>query len=282
VSTAVETVKNPAGKTTTGKRGVQPLRAGQGHSFLWRRLHSLSGIIPIGAFLMEHFVSNAAATNGPHAYAEQVKFLTSLPFVTVLEFVGIWLPLAYHAGYGIYIWLRATPDLKSYPETSNWLYSLQRWTGIFALLYIIQHVWLLRFSGTHLMYEPGAAFAKVQAELMSPFKLVWYTLGILSACWHFGYGIFLFCSKWGIVTGARARRWLMIVSVLVFLGMSGLGFASLASFLKSDYSKGANGQYIQDSLRDPEKAKAIEAGTDPISQENEKLHQHPEQTQPQQ
>jgi succinate dehydrogenase / fumarate reductase, cytochrome b subunit len=33
-------------------RGVQPLRAGQGNSFLWRKLHSLSGIIPIGAFLV--------------------------------------------------------------------------------------------------------------------------------------------------------------------------------------------------------------------------------------
>jgi len=32
--------------------GVAPLRAGQGYSFLLRRLHSLSGIVPIGAFLV--------------------------------------------------------------------------------------------------------------------------------------------------------------------------------------------------------------------------------------
>ena len=80
---------------TTVKRGVPPLRAGQGHSFFWRRLHSLSGIIPVGAFLLEHFVSNAFATNGPQAYAAQVKFLTGLPFVPVLETVGIYIPLLY-------------------------------------------------------------------------------------------------------------------------------------------------------------------------------------------
>ena len=47
------------------RRGVQPLRAGQGYSFIWRRLHSLSGIIPIGAFLLEHILSNIQALKGP-------------------------------------------------------------------------------------------------------------------------------------------------------------------------------------------------------------------------
>ena len=40
------------------KPGVAPLRAGEGNSFLLRRLHSLTGIVPIGAFLLEHFISN--------------------------------------------------------------------------------------------------------------------------------------------------------------------------------------------------------------------------------
>src|SRR5919109_3691976 len=84
--------------------GVPPLRAGEGRSFLWRRLHSLSGIIPVGAFLTEHFISNAFATNGPHAYADQVKFLTGLPFVLVIEIFFIYIPILYHAIYGFYIW----------------------------------------------------------------------------------------------------------------------------------------------------------------------------------
>ena len=75
------------------KTGVAPLRAGKGTSFLLRRLHSLSGIVPIGLFLIEHFVSNAFATNGPEAYTQQVKLLSSFPFVVGLELVGIWLPI---------------------------------------------------------------------------------------------------------------------------------------------------------------------------------------------
>src|ERR1700680_3153964 len=101
--------------TTTIKRGVPPLKAGQGHSFFWRRLHSLSGIVPVGAFLLEHFVSNAFATRGPLAYGDQVKFLTGLPFVPVLEIFGIYIPLLYHALYGFYIWFRGQTNVANYP-----------------------------------------------------------------------------------------------------------------------------------------------------------------------
>src|SRR6201981_2680592 len=83
-------------------RGVAPLRAGEGYSFLLRRLHSLSGIVPVGLFLIEHFISNAFATKGPQAYTKQVELLTSFPFVVALELFGIWLPILFHAGYGFY------------------------------------------------------------------------------------------------------------------------------------------------------------------------------------
>ncbi len=61
-------------------------------TFFWRKLHSLLGIVPIGAFLLEHLLSNFEALKGPVAYGEQVKFLNSLPLVRVLEWVFIFLP----------------------------------------------------------------------------------------------------------------------------------------------------------------------------------------------
>src|ERR1700720_3214957 len=90
----------------TTARGVPPLRAGEGHSFLLRKLHSLTGIVPIGAFLVEHIISNFEAIHGPLAYAQQVKFLNGLPLVRVLEWAFIFLPLAFHAGYGVFIAFR--------------------------------------------------------------------------------------------------------------------------------------------------------------------------------
>ena len=149
-------------------RGVQPLRAGEGNSFLWRKLHSLSGIVPIGAFLVEHIVSNFETMNGPLAYAQQVKFLNGLPLVRVLEWGLIFIPLAFHALYGVWIALRGRVNVNVYPWAGNWAYVMQRVTGIIAFVYIVQHVWRQRFAGVQLPEHPGAAFHKVQVELANP------------------------------------------------------------------------------------------------------------------
>ena len=83
MATTAPPVPTAASPSRGLKGGVQPLRAGQGNSYLLHKLHSLSGIIPIGAFLVEHIISNFETWNGPLAYAQQVKFLNALPLVRV-------------------------------------------------------------------------------------------------------------------------------------------------------------------------------------------------------
>ncbi len=211
--------------------GVAPLRAGQGHEFLMRRLHSLSGIVPVGAFLLEHILfSNAFGMQGPAAYAKQVRFLGSLPLVFLLEAFGIWLPILFHALYGIYIWYRASPNLLTYRFAGNWFYSVQRWTGIIAFAYILWHTYTMRFAGIDLHLYPGAAFGKVQAELYVAGKAAFYIVGLLAASWHFAYGVWLFAVKWGFVTGERARKRTFIACFGLFLLISGVGLGSIYSF----------------------------------------------------
>jgi succinate dehydrogenase / fumarate reductase cytochrome b subunit len=225
-----------ASASTVVRKGVPPLRAGQGNSFLLRRLHSLSGIIPVGAFLVEHFVSNAFATNGPHAYAEQVKFLTGLPFAEALEWVGIYIPLLYHAIYGFYIWFRGEGNVTEYPWTGNWMYTAQRWTGLIAFAYIGWHVYTMRILGPHLFGTtngvPGyfLAFGKVQGEVIVRWAFLFYVVGIVAASWHFAYGIWLFCAKWGIAVGEQARRRLGFVCVAIALIFMFAGFFTLWAF----------------------------------------------------
>ena len=188
------------------KGGVRPLRAGEGHSFFWRKMHSLSGIIPIGAFLIEHIISNFETWNGPLAYAQQVKFLNALPLVRVLEWVFIFIPILFHGIYGLVIAFKGRVNVNVYPWAGNWGYLTQRITGIIAFLYIIQHVWRQRFSGVMLPEHPGASFAKVQHELANPVMLAIYVIAMIATCWHFAYGIWLFAAKWGITPGDRARK----------------------------------------------------------------------------
>jgi succinate dehydrogenase cytochrome b subunit len=220
------------------ERGVAPLRAGQGHSFLLRRLHSLSGIVPVGLFLIEHFVSNAFATNGPEAYNKQVAFLSSFPFVVGLELFGIWLPILYHALYGFYIWYRADSNVAEYPWTGNWMYTAQRWTGGIAFFYMIWHTWHLRFTGVQLLSHPEASFAKVQMEFQSPWAVAFYAIGIVCASWHFAYGLWLFAAKWGITSGDGARRRFGYVCAVIGLVFVLVGGASMYSFLRAPVPTG--------------------------------------------
>ena len=179
--------------------GVQSLRAGEGNSFLLRRLHSLSGIIPIGAFLLEHFISNSEAMKGAVAYNEQVKFLTGLPFVAVLEWGFIFLPLLYHALYGFYI---------------------------------CYHLYYMRFSGVHLMGGGyNAAFWKVQHEFQNPWAVAAYVIGITAASWHFSYGVWLFCAKWGITVGEQARKRLGYICLGLAVALVAIGLVTIRAFI---------------------------------------------------
>jgi succinate dehydrogenase / fumarate reductase cytochrome b subunit len=210
---------------------VAPLRAGQGYSFWLRRLHSLSGIVPVGAFLFEHIlISNASAIGGPAAYARQVRFLASLPLVPILELFGIWLPILFHALYGFYIWYRGETNVGEYPWTGNWMYTVQRWTGGIAFAYILWHTWTMRFTGIDLHEYPGASFGKVQGEVFQTPLFLFYVVGLIAASWHFAYGIWLFCAKWGIVSGENARKRFLVLCLAFFFVLIGAGLASLTSF----------------------------------------------------
>ena len=213
------------------RQGVAPLRAGQGVSFVLRRLHSLTGIIPVGAFLFEHIlISNATGISGPSAYARQVYFLANLPLVFFLELFGIWLPIAYHALYGFYIWYRGDGNTASYPWTGNWMYTMQRWTGGIAFVYIVWHTYTMRFTGVDLHDDPTKSFGKVAFEVHNPWLMAFYIIGLIAASWHFAYGIWLFCAKWGIVSGDKAQKRLLRLCLAFFVLLSVVGLASLYTF----------------------------------------------------
>ena len=214
------------------RAGVPPLRAGQGTSFVLRRLHSLSGIVPVGAFLVEHFLSNAFATNGPQAYGNQVKFLTGLPFTHLLEIFGIYIPLLYHALYGFYVWYRGESNLAEYPWIGNRMYTAQRWTGAVAFAYILYHTWEMRFTGVSLFENPAASFGKVQRSFENPWVVAFYVVGVVAASWHFAYGLWLFAAKWGLTVGERSRRHFGVVCFGIAVLFISVGLYTVRSFFQ--------------------------------------------------
>lgn len=188
-------------------------------SFFWRKLHSLSGIFPIGAFLAEHFWSNSYALVSVAKYNQASRELQTIPWKVFVEAGFIWLPILFHGGYGLYVWWRGESNLSDYPWLGNWMYTLQRWTGLITLAFVGWHVYTERFL-TH----GKSTFADVEKALANPFYLGFYLLGVLAASFHLGAGIWNFLCKWGFAATARSQRAAGVLGTVVgiIFGVAGL------------------------------------------------------------
>jgi succinate dehydrogenase / fumarate reductase cytochrome b subunit len=181
-------------------------------TFLFRKLHQLTGIIPLGVFLLEHFYTNSKAMTGPGDFNNAVRDLQSIPYIIFVETLGIFVPLIYHAVYGIFITWEARPNNLAYPYPRNWFYTIQRLTGMILFLFITFHVLNFRFGlipglNTYSVAEhPNMAFGIVSREFANPIIFAVYVVGIVSTVWHLANGLWLFAVDWGVVIGARAQR----------------------------------------------------------------------------
>lgn len=199
------------------------------HHFLLSRLHSLAGIVPLGAFLIEHFYSNAVALLGASAYDRQVATLQGIPLVWVLEIVFILIPLLYHAGYGIYLATLSRNNTRDYGYASNRRFLLQRVSGIVTLLFVLYHVWSFRLKSA--FFGTDVSFDAVSGHLSHAWIFTFYVLGILSTTFHFTNGLWSGLITWGITTGPRAQQISGKVSLLLFVLLSLVGLASLIAFV---------------------------------------------------
>jgi len=180
-------------------------------SFLLRRLHSLSGIFPVGFFLVSHLWTNAKALKGQPAFDRAVADINHLPFLPLLEIFGIFLPLAFHALYGVKLAFDGRVNVVRYPYSRNVLYTLQRGTGLVAFAFIGWHLWEFRIQKLLGKMSAEAFYPTLEAHLSStyhgfPVLAVVYLVGIAASVVHFANGLFTFSFSWGICITRRSQR----------------------------------------------------------------------------
>lgn len=199
--------------------------------FLLRRLHSLTGIVPIGAFLLEHFYTNAKAQYGAEAFNQAERDLWGIPYLWLAEIFLIALPILFHGIYGFFITyegntFRPAPGYQV--RYRNAAYLLQRVTGVVVFVFIGYHVWHTRLQWALGGPEPDYGYMKAY---FTPGGIkVFYVVGILCACYHFANGLFNFAYTWGITVSARSQERMAAASVVVFLAMSAVGIHILFAF----------------------------------------------------
>lgn len=198
--------------------------------FLLRRLHSLLGIIPIGLFLVQHLIINHFATQGVEAFNTASHFMASLPFVIFLEIFVIYLPIMFHAFYGVYIAFTSRNNVGKYSYMRNVLFKAQRYTGVFLVVFIAWHVFETRFQ-VAIGNAAEADFNMMANILDNPWMFAFYVVGVLAATFHFANGLWSFLVTWGITQSEKAQRYSTYFTLLVFIVLSTIGIRALLAFV---------------------------------------------------
>jgi len=221
-------------------------RATGGSSHFWiRRLHSLSGIIPIGVFLAFHLSINATMALARNGAAFQfavdgIHLMDRLGILKLVEIVGIFIPLAFHAVVGVLIWLSGRQNVLAYRYWANFRYTLQRWTGLITLAFILFHLWHMHWLGA--WWPPGgqnfdadfAPYTAARAIQANAWLVPIYAVGVLAAVFHFCNGIWAFLIVWGIAITRPAQARVGYVCTAIGLGLATLGMASLLRLARAD------------------------------------------------
>jgi succinate dehydrogenase / fumarate reductase cytochrome b subunit len=230
------------------------------HHFLLRRLHSLTGIMPIGMFLLTHLTTNSSIMWGlldskkhelGHAgvatFQHEVNFIHSLPFLLLIEVFGLWLPIAFHSVLGVYYATTGKGNTGAYRYGGNRRYALQRISGYVGVLFIFYHVATLRWGWTFLVpggtkwsaeYAASTMAAALQGStdgftIAGLVVAAFYMLGVSLLVFHLANGLWTAAITWGLTISARAqRRWGFVcaglgAALMLAAWSAVIGFATL-------------------------------------------------------
>ncbi|WP_164216868.1 succinate dehydrogenase cytochrome b558 subunit [Virgibacillus sp. YIM 98842] len=196
--------------------------------FFGRRLHSLLGVVPIGIFLTQHLLVNHFAVYGEESFNQAAGFMAGLPFVLLLEIFVIYLPILFHAILGVYIVFVARNNTRNYGYFRNWMFYLQRITGIITLVFIAWHVFETRVQIA--LGNAELDYSLMEGILTSPIMFWFYVIGVLSAVFHFANGLWSFFVTWGITQTPKSQKIATYATILIFLGLSFIGMRTLITF----------------------------------------------------
>lgn len=234
------------------------------HHFLLRRLHSLTGLVPIGVFLVAHLVTNStlvwgAANTRAKDYAEtatgravatfqeEVSFINGLPALLLIE-LSLWGAIAFHSILGIYYATSSKSNVKRYDFQDNWRYTLQRISGYLGVFFIFYHVATLRWGWSFLVpggtqwshhWSASTLAAAIQGswEGITPAGIavsLFYFIGVSMLVFHFANGLWTMAITWGLTVSKKAQQRWGVVCAGLGAGLMILGWASIYGAMTLD------------------------------------------------
>lgn len=229
--------------------------------FLLRRLHSLTGIVPVGVFLIMHLTTNSTIAWGglnSRAHGEgwvdraiatfqhEVEFINNMPLLLLIE-ITLWVSIGFHSILGVVYAMSGKMNTGEYKYGGNARYMLQRVTGYFGIFFIFYHVATLRWGWSWLVpggaewshhYASSTLAAAMQGGTdginAAGFAIsAFYFIGVSALVFHFANGLWTAAITWGLTISRKAQqRWGFAcaglgATLMIMAWMSVVGFATL-------------------------------------------------------
>ncbi|MEY3027082.1 MAG: succinate dehydrogenase cytochrome b subunit [Planctomycetota bacterium] len=232
------------------------------HYHLLRRLHSLSGVVPIGVFLFPHLTTNSSIVwggvlNAPKyahlgdgaagvaTFQHEVDFIHNLPALIFIEIFVLWLPIAYHAILGVYFARSGRSNTERYGYQANRRYMLQRITGYLGVLFLFMHITSLRWGWTYggLMpsfdahHAASTTAVHLQGGVFPYFNAVFYAVCVLALVYHFANGLWTAAITWGLTISKQAQQRWGVVCAGIGAALAAAGLTAVVGFATLDPAK---------------------------------------------
>ena len=182
-----------------------------------RRLFSLTGVVPLNAFLVLHLFDMWRATQSRSAFESS---LLRAPWPLALELVVLWLPLAFHAAYGVRLLLRGDSLELATTNPRDPRRILLRGAAWLTLAFLVWHLVAFRLRLALGTLAPNAVYDELCASLSStiawgiPLVAIGYVLGLAATLFHTTRGLLRMSRDWQPL----ARRKRVVAIALPLLG----------------------------------------------------------------
>lgn len=201
---------------------------------VFKRIHSLTGTIFIGGFLIFHYINNSLAKD-PKILNKFTKKMHKFPLLPLIEIIGIYIPLTIHIVIGL-ILLKTSKINYSLKYETNYRFILQRLTAYIILFTLLFHLKTVRFNeylpdfikkALNIPPKRDYTFQKVNIWFKSPLKpigLIIYKLFTLSVAYHLSNGLWTASISWGLAKTYEKQKKLRNLSNIIFLLLALWGF----------------------------------------------------------
>ncbi|MBI2895910.1 MAG: succinate dehydrogenase [Deltaproteobacteria bacterium] len=184
---------------------------------LLRKAHTLTGVIPVGVFLVAHLVTSSKMLDGREAWNERVHRTQSTWGWPAVEWAAILVPLAAHAILGLWLLAGRRADVAPLASAPAWSSVAQRATALCAFAFIVLHLWEYRVQRSLGALPFGEMVDRLASSLEGRLLFVPYLLGISATVFHFANGLWRFSVSSGIARTPGAQR-----AAAIVLGLGGI------------------------------------------------------------